>query len=117
LKPKATAMASNKVDFPEPFSPMKYVTFGWKITSSNPCKIGKLKGNSLLLCMFSFFKSKLSIYCVYVSNMKITSCFILPYGGMRMRHVIVMEHQEDWKEKFNMEAEKIKQIFGDCMID
>ena len=34
-----------------------------------------------------------------------------------MRHVIVMEHQEDWKEKFNMEAEKIKQIFGDCMID
>jgi hypothetical protein len=29
LNPQATAMASNRVDFPEPFSPTKNVTAGW----------------------------------------------------------------------------------------
>lgn len=34
-----------------------------------------------------------------------------------MRNVIVTEYQKDWKEKFRVEAEKIKQIYGDRIID
>ena len=29
LNPAATAIASSRVDFPVPFSPTRYVTFGW----------------------------------------------------------------------------------------
>jgi len=44
LKPQATASASIRVDLPEPFSPTRKVTRGWKSMRSVLFTTGRLKG-------------------------------------------------------------------------
>jgi len=45
LKPSDTASAASSVDFPEPFSPVKYVTVGCKSIRSRWRTEGKQNGN------------------------------------------------------------------------
>ena len=54
LNRKANAMASNRVDLPEPFSPTKNVTAGWNSNRSKCRTAGRQKG----YCLNDFISSR-----------------------------------------------------------